>query len=751
MGQKVGIYLCTGCDIPKTINIETLKEFIEEDINFTQFSIDNMLCGDFVEQIKKDISEKELDRIIIGACSGRYFQERFDFGPDVLVDRVPLRELVAWTHDPKDYEKEVEENDWDDNEHPIHELAADYIRMASAKMEKSEPPTPLDETINKDILVVGGGVAGMSAAIAVADAGYNVHIVEKKDELGGWSKNFKLVFPSQPPFEKPTDSPVRKLIAEIKGNDNINLHLSSEIVKTSGQPGQFKVIIKNGSGEEDFEVGAIVQATGWKPYDANLLSDKFGYGKLPNIVTNTEIEAMAKNGGIKRKSDKVAPKSVAIIHCAGSRDKKFLPYCSAVCCRVALKQALYIREEMPDTDVYLLYKDLRSPGVYEQFYEAVQQVPGIFLTKGEVEDVVANGNDGVKITLGDTLLGDKIEVEAEMLVLATGMVPQAKIVEDEISCDAKDETSEDSKQEEDTTDNVLNLDYMQGSDLPTLKYGFPDSHFVCFPYETRRTGIYTAGAVRAPMDISASINDGYGAALKAIQAVEVADAGVSLHPRSGDASYPDLFLNRCTSCKRCTQECPFGMYDEDEKGTPKPNLLRCRRCGICMGACPERIISFKDYSIQIVSEMIKVIEVPDEDEEKPRILALVCENDALPALDISAMNHKKLPVTIRVLPVRCLGSINTVWIADALSNGFDGILLLGCQHGDDYQCHFIKGSELAQTRMKNVQEKLEQLVLEKERVRIEFVEITDWERIADIFNEFAEEIEEMDPNPYKGF
>jgi quinone-modifying oxidoreductase subunit QmoB len=190
--------------------------------------------------------------------------------------------------------------------------------------------------------------------------------------------------------------------------------------------------------------------------------------------------------------------------------------------------------------------------------------------------------------------------------------------------------------------------------------------------------------------------------------------------------------------------------DEDEKGTPLPNLYRCRRCGICLGSCPERIISFKDYSVHMIASMIKVVEIPDEFEEKPRILAFLCENDAYPSLDIVGKYRLQYDPNIRVIPVRCLGSVNVVWIADALSRGFDGILMIGCKHGDDYQCHYIKGSELANKRMENVQEKLKQLVLEPERVKILELSIDEYKKLPGIFNEFVEEITEMGLNPYKG-
>ncbi|MDP8228620.1 MAG: hydrogenase iron-sulfur subunit [Candidatus Electryoneaceae bacterium] len=433
-----------------------------------------------------------------------------------------------------------------------------------------------------------------------------------------------------------------------------------------------------------------------------------------------------------------------------------MAYCSAVCCRAALKQALYIREQLPDTNVFLLYKDIRAPGVYEQFYVRVQEEEGIFLMKGEVTDVTGNGDGGVAVSMDDTLLGEPIQVEADMLVLATGMVPSAKADEENILKET--ETTEEPEEGEGDGEGarsaevgakILNLQYRLGTNLPNLKYGFPDSHFICFPYETRRTGIYAAGTVRAPMDIPTAITDGLGAAMKAVQTVEAVTKGLAVHPRVGDAAIPEFFLQRCTQCKRCTEECPFGALEEDEKGNPIPNLNRCRRCGICMGACPERIISFKDYSPNMVSQMIKIISMPDEFDEKPRVLCFMCENDAIPALDVAAWHRHKIDSMVRIIPVRCLGSINTVWIADALANGFDGILLLGCKHGDDYQCHMIKGSELAETRMGNVREKLEQLVLESDRVQMQIVELSDWHKVAGMINDFSTQIRDMELNPYK--
>jgi quinone-modifying oxidoreductase subunit QmoB len=170
-----------------------------------------------------------------------------------------------------------------------------------------------------------------------------------------------------------------------------------------------------------------------------------------------------------------------------------------------------------------------------------------------------------------------------------------------------------------------------------------------------------------------------------------------------------------------------------------------------MGACPVRVISFENYSVDSVAAQIRAVEVPDETEEKPRILILACENDALPALDMAGTQRLSYSAFARVVPVRCLGSVNVSWITDAINAGFDGIMLMGCKHGDDYQCHFVKGSELAAYRMSKVGDTLKQMSLESERVATYEVAITDVERVSRLIDEYAKTIERIGLSPMKGF
>ena len=740
---KVGVYLCSGCEIGDCLNMDELAKVATVENKIPVCKINPWLCSaESIETIKKDINDEKLNRVVIGACSQRYLSDIFKFDPKVLVDRVNLRENVAWTHKPKDEDTQM--------------LASDYIRMGIAKVQNSEPPEATENEINETILVVGGGVSGLTSVLAAAKAGYSVILTEKENQLGGWLNKFYKITPTSYPFTEPEYSKIEDLISEVESNKNIKVIKSCTIDKISGQPGNFdaKFIINNNAETEPVKVGAIIQATGWKQYKPEKLGE-LGYGKFDNVITSIQLEESFKNGKSNSAFNGKPIKSITFIQCAGSRDEKHLPYCSSVCCSVSLKQALYVREKYPDALIYIIYRDIRTIAQHELFYKRVQNEDNIFLTKGDVGALNKADDGAVLIDVDNTLLGEKIQIKSDVVVLATGMVPSTLV--GEVESGSEDTSGEgkglDGKKAAESAEagaKILNLSYRQGTDLPTLKYGFPESHYICFPYETRRTGIYAAGAVRSPMDISSAKNDAYGAALKAIQMLHLAKSGKAVHPRAGDQSFPDFFLQRCTQCKRCTEECPFGTLDEDVKGTPLPNLYRCRRCGICLGSCPERIISFKDYSVHMIASMIRVVEIPEDEEDKPRILAFLCENDAYPSLDIVGKYRLQYDPNVRVIPVRCLGSVNVVWIADALSRGFDGIMMIGCKHGDDYQCHFIKGSELANKRMENVQEKLKQLVLEPERVKILELSIDEYKKLPGIFNEFVEEIKEIGLNPYKG-
>lgn len=747
--DKIGVFFCSGCGIGDALDIDAAAAVADDNGAVTTLTHDCLCGADGLAAIRDAVSSNDVDGALIAACSERAKTAEFaalaaaDGGPALY--RISLREQCTWSHPANDEDTQA--------------LADDMIRMGLARLKNTKSFEPLIEETSDIVLVVGGGRAGLEAARAAAGMGHPVTLVEKSDHLGGRTALLKSVFPEEPPYDAPAVNPIPALLAAVAADKTITAHLGTTIAKITGQPGAFKVALTDGT---ELVAGAIVQTTGARPYDASKLAH-LGYGASPDVITSHELETMLTSGSLLRPSDKRVPTRVVFIQCAGSRDDNHLRYCSSECCATTLRQVAEIRAAHPAVETAVIYRDMRTPGQMEHFYVGVQATSGVMMTRGEVDRVSANGRLAVHMTT--SLLGDDTTVEADLVVLAVGMVPNAADGEAiRQLTDARDRAanSESSQVRKDSAElaeklahhegtEVLNLGYRQGPDLPALAYSFPDSHFICFPYETRRTGIYAAGAVRAPMDTAQAAEDGFGAAMKAVQCIEAAKRGEAVHPRAGDTTVPDFFLQRCTQCKRCTEECPFGTLNEDAKGTPEFNPLRCRRCGICMGACPERIISFPDYSVQMVAQMIKAIEVPEDYEEKPRILALMCENDAAPALDAAAALRAQWNPWVRVIPIRCLGSTNIIWIAEALSSGIDGVILIGCKYGDDYQCHYVRGSELAHTRLGNVSETLERLALEPERIKTVELSHNEFDRIPKLLDEFADELEGLGPNPLKGF
>lgn len=732
--DKIGVFICKSCDIANRLNIEELEAVAREQGINAVYSAEFLCSKEGKEFIDGKVKEEGLEGVSICACSFRVNYDVFNFGK-VAVDRVSLREGVVWSRFPVGENGEILDDSTEiasgvSFKDELMALAKDYIRMSVAKLRSYKNPEPfkLEEEISQKILVIGGGVAGLTSAIECAKVGYEVVLVEKEKELGGFAAKMKAHCEVGAPYKNLVNPIVNDLIQEVETNDKIKVYKGSTVTQISGGPGLYQVKIKVGGKEEEEKIGAIVLAAGFKPYDANKLSS-LGYGVVPNVITNVEFERMAKEGKISRPSDGAQVKSVLFVQCAGQRDENHLAYCSSYCCLASLKQAKYIRETDPEAKAYIIYDYMRTMGIYENFYKSLQDDPGIFLTKGKIESISEGVNGKVKVTINNTLFGENIELEVDLVVLAIGMVPV---------------TAEEA---------VLNLEYRQGPALPELElfYGYADSNYICFPYETRRTGIYAAGAVHQPMTIDQAIEDARGAALKAIQCLKAIEVGHAVHPRTWDYAYPEWDLKMCTQCKRCTEECPFGALNEDEKAFPIPFITRCRRCGTCFGACPQRIINFKDYSIDMIGSMIKATEMPEQGYEQYRYMAFVCENDALPALDMLAYKRMNIPVYFRVIPVRCLGAVNVAFIKDAMSKGYDGILLLGCKYGENYQCHFIKGSELANRRMENVQETLQQLALEMERVTIDTVAIDELEKITAKMQEFAETIKSYGENPFKGW
>jgi quinone-modifying oxidoreductase, subunit QmoB len=716
--DRTDLYVCTGCGIGEAIDADALAAVSDSQLQHAG-SVHGPLCiPEGLAALREGLATTEAARVVIAACSERVNHDVFSpssLGVD-MVGRVNLRELVAWSKPPGEQETQL--------------LAEDYVRMGIQRLLWTRNPERQERDIETALLVVGGGISGLTAAREAADAGHEVHLVERRDELGGWTARFAKLFPTSPPFRELEPVRIGDLIDAVVAHPRITVHLGAEVTAVAGEPGGLEVTLDQGGQHVEFPAGAVVMATGWQP-DQSVI-ERLGVADLPDVVTNVQFEEMARTGALVRPSNGQPVRRVAIVtrpraglSAGGSNgaapDDDF-SFGTNVLDMASLKHALYATEA--GARAYVIYEDIVTPGLYEAFYRRVSEQAGVYFTKGRVTGIDAGAGGDVVVRLGRSLLGDDVGLPVDLVVLAAGMVPAT------------------------ADSDVLHLMYLQGPGLPTAKFGFSDSNFICFPYETRRTGIYAAGTVREPMDAAFAAEDATGAALKALQSMELIGSGRSTHPRSGDLSLPATRFNGCTQCGRCSQECPFSAIELDARGFPALNPERCRRCGICMGACPVQVISFEDYSVQQLSAVVKSIDF-GPDHSQPRIVALACENDAYPAFDLAGINRLGFDAAVRVVPLRCLGSLNVAVIADALSSGIDGIMLMGCKSGDDYQCHFIQGSALAAKRLGNVMETLNRLTIEPERVLPVEIEITEYDRIPAIVGDFVESVRKLGSNPYK--
>jgi len=504
--NQVGVFVCPGCEIGAAVPLEDF-EAVATEAGATSYTVYDNLCSPAGVAIIQDaIDGGRVDGVVIAACSHRAKVAEFRFDPaKVHVERVCLREQVAWcqVHGEED----------------TLMLAEDLLRMGVARAAAAVTPVPLNEEIDRTVMVVGGGLAGLQAAKVAAGLGNPVVIVESAARLGGYVAQMKDIVPEAPPYDTIQANRIDELIAAVKAQPQIKILESHRTRRIDGQPGQFEVELEGPSGAVKLKVGAIVQATGARPYDATKLT-YLGYGETKNVLTTHELEKMLATNELHCPADGKMPRRIVFVQCAGSRDPEHLHYCSSECCAASLKQIAAIHRDHPEIETAVVYRDLRTPGQLEHFYLGVQEQPNSLFARGEVAGVEPGNEGRLKVRIKNSLLGDEATLDADLVVLATGMVPNA--ADGEAIRELRDAKERIRRNESDSQvkaaqeivnglaahegTEILNLGYRQGPDLPALSYGFNDSHYICFPYETRRTGVYTAGAVRAPMDLSAALS-----------------------------------------------------------------------------------------------------------------------------------------------------------------------------------------------------------------------------------------------------
>ncbi len=538
---RVGVFVChCGINISQSVDVKKVAEDISREPGVA-YSDDLMYaCApDGQEKIKELIKEHHLNRVIVASCTPRthapLFQDTIrDAGLNkYLFELADIREQCSWCHMGQ---KEV-----------ATRKATDIVRMNVAKTRLLQPVETDSIAVISKGMVIGGGIAGMTSALSLADQGYEVHLVEKEDQLGGLARNVYRTLDGSD-----VQSFVKDKIAQVKAHPRVVVHTGAEVSNTGGYIGNFKTTLTNG---DEFEHGAIVVASGGVEYEP----DEYGFKDSDQVITQRDLE--------KRIAEGLAGtgKHYAMIQCVGSREEPF-NYCSRICCQDAVKNAIAIKEKDPAASVTIFYRDIRTYGLREDYYQKARDL-GVLFVRFDVEnkpDVDVTGSK-IRIEAFDAVMNREVAFTADCLVLSTGLRPHPS-------------TERISKQYKLTT----NADGY-----------FLEAHVKLRPVDFPSEGIYVAGLAHAPKNVDETVS-------QALAASGRAGALLSHDRLSVSGIISKHNRDMCMSCLMCMRLCPFGSPFIDEDGKISHNEVICTGCGICAGVCPAKafqVNSFRDDQI----------------------------------------------------------------------------------------------------------------------------------------------------------
>ena len=647
--MRIGVFIChCGSNIAGTVDCATVARtalFYPDVV----YATDTMYaCAEPGQAaIEEAIKEHRLDGVVVASCSPRMHEPTFRRTVEraginrYMIEMANIREHVSWIG------KDVEANS---------NKSAELVRMAVEKLRRNTPLFAKSFAVNKRVLVIGGGVAGIQAALDCADGGIPVVMVERESTIGGKMAKLDKTFPTV----DCSSCILGPKMVDVAQHDNITLYACAEVADISGYVGNFTVSIKKRATYVDWklctgcglcmekcpskktpdrfnelvgtttainipfpqaipkravidpahcrqftrgkcgvceklcptgairydmqdeivteEVGAIVTATGYDLMDWKIY-EEYGAGRYPDVVTALQYERMLSASGpyeghIKRPSDGTEPKNVVFIQCVGSRDRSVnRPHCSGFCCMYTAKQAVLTKDHIPDSNSYVFYMDIRAPGkLYDEFTRRAVEEYGTEYIRGRVSNVIPDGKGRYIVRGVDTLLGQPVEILADLVVLAVGI---------------------------EAAQGAAHLAEKLRISYDDLGF-FMESHPKLKPVETNTAGVYLAGACQGPKDIPYSVGMGSGAAAKVL-------ALFAKDELESDPQIAAVDIRRCVGCAKCIQTCPFGAVKETEiRGEIKAQVIEtvCQGCGVCTSTCPQGAIQLSHFTDnQILAEV----------------------------------------------------------------------------------------------------------------------------------------------------
>ncbi|MFX1482520.1 MAG: hydrogenase iron-sulfur subunit [Promethearchaeota archaeon] len=736
--DKLAVFLCEcGSNIADTIDIDSLRRRYES-IGIPLVEVDDHLCSeqgvsDFVSKIKKSKAK----RVVIAGCSPLLHKELFsDAVREAGVDpghlqMANIREQCSWVH-------------YDDPESATKKAAA-IIDTGIAKVRGSNPIPTRGLPMTQRAMVIGGGVAGLTAALELADAGIETVIVEREGFLGGHMAKWDKLFPT---FDC-SICILGPMMARASRHPHLRIMTLSHVTDVRGNVGNYRVTVKqmaryvdiesctgcnrcievcpvdvvdeynNGLGtrkamvrptqdsvpiapyidtttcigcqscagvcepqslrfeEEDktevIEVGAVILATGFRPFDPRIV-EEFGYGKNPDVITSVELERLINpegpsGGMLVRPSDGEPPKNIVFVPCVGSRSERFeRPYCSRVCCTAAVKEVMQVKQKIPDCDAYVFYTDLRVFGKgHEELYERAAREYRVNFVRGAIGEVVLDPiSNKTTVRAEDTLARKMMEFEVDLVVLMVGMDAEPS-----------------------------NIELSRLFKAPLDENGFfLERHPKLAPSSTASKGVFLAGVSQGPKDIADSVAH---AGLAASKVKTLLASGEIIT----EACVPSFNIDLCISCRLCEDTCtPKAIKFNDEK-VPEVDLAACRACGACVAACPTDALDLPCLTNEQLEDATKA--AVQFNPLRPAIVGYLCRWCAYSAADRAGVERLKYPPNIVSIQVPCTGRLNADTILTAFAEGADGVAILGCHVQD---CHYRSGARYAMDRTDKIRKVL---------------------------------------------